>query len=53
MKLSKSYIKGIGLTRVFACIAILLYHMNLLKGGYLAVCIFFCINWFFIMYIMF
>jgi peptidoglycan/LPS O-acetylase OafA/YrhL len=44
MKLSKGYIKGIGLTRVFACIAILLYHMNLLKGGYLAVCIFFVLS---------
>ena len=44
MKLSKGYIKGIGLTRVFACIAILLYHMNLLKGGYLAVCIFFVLT---------
>ena len=46
MKLSKGYIKGIGLTRVFACIAILLYHMNLLKGGYLAVCIFFVLTGF-------
>lgn len=46
MKLSKGYIKGIGLTRVFACIAILLYHMNLLKGGYLTVCIFFVLTGF-------
>ncbi len=28
------------LTRVIACIAILLYHLNILKGGYLAVCTF-------------
>ena len=46
MKVSKGYIKGLGLIRVLACIAILLYHMNILKGGYLAVCIFFVLTGF-------
>lgn len=30
--------------RVFACISILLYHLNILKGGYLAVCTFFVLS---------
>lgn len=37
----KKYYKNLDLIRVFACLAILLYHIGLLKGGYLAVCTFF------------
>lgn len=32
------------LLRIYLCIAILLYHMGLLKGGYLAVCSFFVLS---------
>lgn len=44
MKSSKNYLNDIGFIRVFACIAILLYHMNILKGGYLLVCTFFVLT---------
>ena len=30
--------------RVIACLAVLLYHFNILKGGYLAVCTFFVLT---------
>jgi len=36
---SKVY-KDINFMRLFACTSVLLYHLNILKGGYLAVCIF-------------
>lgn len=41
---SKLYYKDINLLRVLSCIAVLLYHFNLLKGGYLAVCVFFVLS---------
>jgi len=41
---SKKYYVGIDLIRVIAFLAILLYHLNILKGGYLAVCTFFCLS---------
>ena len=44
MKSSKGYLKDISLIRVFACIAVLLYHMNILKGGFLLVCTFFVLS---------
>jgi len=41
MKSVKSkYFYELDLIRLIACIAIFLYHLNILKGGYLAVCIF-------------
>ena len=40
----KKYFKDIDKVRVFACICILLYHLNILKGGYLAVCTFFVLS---------
>lgn len=40
----KKYYKEFDLIRILACIAILLYHLNLLKGGYLAVCTFFVLS---------
>ena len=46
MKFS-SYFKSIGVLRVLACICVLLYHLNILKGGYLAVCIFFVLTGYF------
>ena len=39
--MKKTYYKRLDIVRVIACIAILLYHLNILKGGYLAVCTFF------------
>lgn len=44
MKSSKQYFKYIDIIRVISCIAILLYHFNILKGGYLAVCTFFVLS---------
>lgn len=41
------YLNNIGFVRVLACITILLYHMNILKGGYLSVCIFFVLSGYF------
>ena len=38
------YYEKIDLIRAMSCIAILLYHMNILKGGYLAVCTFFTLS---------
>lgn len=43
MKSSKYY-KDLDVIRVLSCISVLLYHLNILKGGYLAVCIFFVIT---------
>ncbi len=40
----KKYYKIIDLVRVISCIGILLYHMGILKGGYLAVCTFFALS---------
>ena len=44
MSSKKKYYKSIDLIRVFSCITILLYHLNILKGGYLAVCTFFVLS---------
>ena len=41
---SKKYYKDIDFIRVLSCIAVLLYHLNILKGGYLAVCTFFVLS---------
>lgn len=43
-KKNKKYYKHLDILRVFACLAILLYHLNILKGGYLAVCTFFVLS---------
>lgn len=44
MSSSKKYYKDIDFIRLLACIAVLLYHLNILKGGYLAVCLFFVLS---------
>lgn len=41
---SSKYYKNIDLIRLLACIAVFLYHLNILKGGYLAVCVFFVLS---------
>jgi peptidoglycan/LPS O-acetylase OafA/YrhL len=44
MDSSKKNYKNLNLIRVIACIMVFLYHLGLLKGGYLAVCIFFVLS---------
>ena len=41
---SKGYYKYISYIRLFFCFSVLLYHLNILKGGYLAVCSFFVLS---------
>ena len=43
----KKYYKYIDFLRVIACLFVLLYHLGLVKGGYLAVCTFFVISGYF------
>ena len=40
----KEYYKDLNIIRVIACIAVLFYHLGILKGGYLAVCTFFVLS---------
>lgn len=40
----KKYYKNLDLIRLIACIAVLFYHLNVIKGGYLAVCSFFVLS---------
>lgn len=42
--MEKKYYKNIDLVRVISCLIILLYHLNILKGGYLVVCTFFVLS---------
>lgn len=42
--MEKEYYKKLDIIRILSCFAVLLYHLNLLKGGYLAVCIFFALT---------
>lgn len=43
-KNKNKYYYKLDIIRILSCIAILLYHLNILKGGYLAVCIFFVLS---------
>ncbi len=43
-KKQTKYFKYIDIIRIIACIAILFYHLGILKGGYLAVCTFFVLS---------
>ena len=38
------YCKKLDLIRIWSCILVLLYHLNLFKGGFLAVCVFFALS---------
>ena len=40
----KVYYNKLDIIRLFSCIAVLLYHLGLLEGGYLAVCTFFVLT---------
>lgn len=42
--MNKKYFKKIDIIRLLSCIAVLFYHLNILKGGYLAVCVFFVLT---------
>ena len=44
MKKTKLYYKKLDYIRIISCIAVLLYHLNILKGGFLAVCTFFVLS---------
>lgn len=44
MNSSKSYIKYLDIIRIVSLIGILLYHFNIIKGGFLFVCTFFVLS---------
>lgn len=44
LKAQKKYYKSLDIIRIFSCFAVLLYHLDILKGGYLAVCSFFTLS---------
>ena len=44
MKNKKTYYQKLDIIRVLSCIAVFLYHLNILKGGFLAVCVFFTLS---------
>lgn len=44
MKEVKEYYRKLDIIRIIACIMVLLYHLNIVKGGYLAVCTFFALS---------
>jgi len=46
MEVEKKYYKYIDFIRIIFCVSVLLYHLNVLKGGYLAVCSFFTLSGF-------
>ena len=40
----KKYYKDLNLIRFLSCVAVILYHLNIIKGGFLAVCTFFVLS---------
>ena len=40
----KEYFRRLDIIRIISCVLVLLYHLNILKGGYLAVCTFFVLG---------
>lgn len=42
--MNKEYYKKIDYIRILSCILVLLYHLNIIKGGFLAVCTFFTLS---------
>jgi peptidoglycan/LPS O-acetylase OafA/YrhL/lysophospholipase L1-like esterase len=42
--MNKKYYKRLDILRFVSCIAVLFYHLGILKGGYLAVCTFFVLS---------
>ena len=46
MKKETNYYKHLDILRIFLCISVFLYHLGILKGGFLAVCSFFVLSGF-------
>lgn len=44
MKKEKEYYLGLDIIRILSCALVLLYHLNIVKGGFLAVCTFFAMT---------
>ena len=44
MKEKRAYYRRLDIIRIIACIMVFLYHLNILKGGFLAVCTFFTLS---------
>ena len=44
MEIKKTYYRRLDVIRIISCILVLLYHLNILKGGYLSVCSFFTLS---------
>ena len=44
LKSEKEYYRRLDIIRIISCVMVLLYHLNLLKGGFLAVCTFFTLS---------
>ena len=44
MLMENKYYKYLDIIRIIACIEILFYHLDIIKGGYLAVCTFFVLS---------
>ena len=44
VKNEKKYIRRLDFIRIASCIMVFLYHLNILKGGFLAVCTFFVLS---------
>ena len=42
--MEKKYYKDLNILRLVACISVFLYHLNILKGGYLSVIVFFVLS---------
>ena len=42
--MEKKYYKSLDILRILSCIFVFLYHLGILKGGYLAVCTFFVLT---------
>ena len=40
----KKHVKRLDFIRALSCILVLFYHLNILKGGFLAVCTFFVLS---------
>ena len=44
MNEEKVYYKRLDILRIISCLLVFLYHLNILPGGYLAVCVFFTLS---------
>ena len=42
--MQKRYFKDLDIVRFFSCVMVFLYHLGLIKGGFLAVCFFFVLS---------